>query len=128
MSTMSPQVTPSSLSVFSSMPMLILLSIHMLIPMSMSIPVTIGLLSLKLDSIILCKRKDPNIPTFQNRDDFTHHLLDVMFPSFDHFILVLVAVLFGLDGGVVHGPLFVSMVVTGVGSYETKSSQEICEW
>ena len=119
---MSPQVTPSSLSMFSSVPMLIPMS------MSMSMFVTIDLLSLKLDSIILCKRKDPDIPTFQNRDDFTHHLLDMMFPSFDHFILVLVVLLFGLGNRVVHGPLFVSMVVTGVGSYETESSQEICKW
>lgn len=106
------------------MSMLKLLSDHMLIPMS----VTIDLLNLKLDSIILCKRKDPDIPTFQDRDDFTHHLLYMMFPSFDHFILVLVVVLFGLGGRFVHGLLFVSMVVTGVGSYETKSSQEICKW
>ena len=97
MSTVSPQVTPSSLSMFSSMPMpmLILLSNHILIPMSMSMSMsmTVDLLSLKFVSIILCKRKDPDIPTLQNRDDFTHHLLDVMFPSFDHFILVLVMML-----------------------------------
>ena len=120
MSTMSPQVTPSSLSMFSSMPMLM--------RMSMSMSVTIDLLSLKLDSIILCKRKDPDIPTFQNRDDFTHHLLYMMFPSFDHFILALVMMHVGFGGRVMHEPLFVSMVVTGVGSHETKSSQEIRKW
>jgi len=121
-------VAPSSLSMFSSMSMLILLSNHKLIPMSMSMSMTIDLLSLKLDSIILCKRKDPNVPTLQNRYDFAHHLLDVMFPSFDHFILVLVMMHVGFGGRVMHGPLFVSMVVSGVGSYETESSQEICKW
>lgn len=123
-------MAPSSLSMFSSVSMLILLSNHMLIPMSMSMSmfVAIDLLRLKLDSIIVCERKDPDIPTLQDRDDFTHHLLDVMFPGFDHFILVLMVMLFGLGDRVMHGPLFVTMVVTGVRSYETKSSQEICKW